>query len=371
MIDRRALIIGSWLAREREGPTWQKVKSITNRWKKLFESERYGFRGLTDRESEPKIFHNPQYSDLVQHFEGAGGNSEQTELLLYFLGHSTAVGESDLELILDLKEGGKKEAVCRLSRLLEDIQRYAGVVRVIVILDTCHAGRTEFVFRLWDAERYFAMLATGNAYAFNAVFSEGLMRALETPLRRNDQRIDRRVGGVTYKKIFESARNFVIKDSSESGRKQNPMSLGQYSGKLLETPIVIPTEYNRFASPRSIYGRMFCILKIIGDSMPEFTFGQLRDTIDDNENFMLRRDDDGDHFLSSSRLRDYLDFLVSAKWVSQLSPSNYRLTRQGGLACNAEQFNQTLVEAIESEVLPESVSIEFLKEMVKAGLFHS
>ena len=193
MLDRRALIIGSWLAKGRDLPSQQKVKAITKTWANIFKKKQYNFKSLKDPQSVPQIVYNPELAELTAIFEQAKKITSQTELLLYFLGHSTASGEDDIRLILGQNSEGE-DRTCPLSLLLSNIQESSQIRRLIIILDTCHAGRIQNTLKVTNFQ-YFAMVASGNAYAFNAQFSEGILKALEEPIKKSDQRIDRLSGG--------------------------------------------------------------------------------------------------------------------------------------------------------------------------------
>ncbi|MEO1526572.1 MAG: hypothetical protein AAFX06_14140, partial [Planctomycetota bacterium] len=118
-MDRRALIVGSWLAKGRKEPTPQRIKSLTNRWKKLFANSDRGFRfrGLRGGRTKPEILHNPEVAELTRVLENSKDITANTELMFYFVGHSTAVGNSDIELILGLNQD-KNDRTYKLSSCL-------------------------------------------------------------------------------------------------------------------------------------------------------------------------------------------------------------------------------------------------------------
>jgi len=356
--DRRAVIVGSWQGRDR--PTPQRVRSITDRWKNIFKEDRYGFRGLKQRKTPP-ILHNPTTTDLIDHLVGASRVTSDTELLFYFVGHSVSSGEGDIRLILGVDQQ-KLDRYCTLSWLLSTINEQTQIRKLVIVLDTCHAGRTLQQFRLSQAN-VFAMFGTGDTYAFDANFSDGLLRALERPIHKNDQRIDRRAGGITYNKIFEEARGRVIGGSAESDLDQDPKSFGDYGGTLLlEAPVSVPDEFNEFASNRTVYGRSFRLLEIIRDSNP--TFRELRGAVEQDSIFMLRRDGErGQHYLSPERLNEYLDFLRKSDWVVQPS-QRYTLTKSGQQATKRETFNRDLRYVIEEKVFSEGITFAFLDKIV-------
>jgi len=261
MPDRRAIIIGSWLAKGRNRPTPQRIRGLTDRWTRIFDSNRYGYRSVNDPTTAPVPFLNPRHSQILELLENARQIGPETELLLYFVGHSVSLGEHDLNLILGTGEEGADRMVA-LSTILSEI-RQTGISRMICILDTCHAGRSRTTFSALR-DQAFAMFASGTAYAFEANFSDGLLQAFEQPIRKNDQRIDRRSGGVTYQKLFQEARRRLRQTASASGIIQEPVCFGDLGGTVIEpAPRVIGDEYSEFALSRTIYGRLFILLDIL------------------------------------------------------------------------------------------------------------
>jgi hypothetical protein len=362
-VDRRALIVGSWLAQGRDRPSPQKVRSITDRWAKVFAEDAYGFRALTNPDAAPEPLHNPKSSELLTQFEDAAGLTSDTELLVYFLGHSVSDGATDLKLILGIGPEGLDRTIS-LSWLLNTIRQQTEIQKLVVILDTCHAGRTREVLRV-DGFNVFAMFATGDTYAFDANFSDGLLRTLEQSVQKSDQRIDRRAGGITYKKVFEHARRRVLLAPEKGGGGQDPRCFGDYeTAVLLPVEVSVPTSYNSFASSRSIYARMFRLLGIIKELGP--TDAELREAIDREDIFVLRKDDGNGNAraLSTERLDDYLDFLRRVRWLAQ-PKGRFQLTNEGQGALEDLFFNRLLLDAIEEHILGENVTFAFLDSVVK------
>jgi hypothetical protein len=212
------------------------------------------------------------------------------------------------------------------------------------------------------------MFATGDAFAFDANFSDSLLKALEQKTRKNDQRIDRRAGGVTYLKIFEDAQRRLLSNSDGLGHTQDPRCFGDYGKEvLLEAPVTVPTAFNEFASDRSIYGRVFRILQIIRENNP--TIRALRAAVCRDHAFLLRREEAGkDRYISTERLDEYLDFLRAVRWVIQPS-GRFEVTSTGIKACEVAVFNKNLLEGIERHVFSNGVDFKFLESMVKDLLF--
>jgi hypothetical protein len=210
-----------------------------------------------------------------------------------------SAGEQDVRLILGLDDHGEDRS-CSLTWLINTVHQQTSIERLVVILDTCHAGRTQTVFRPLQ-DNAFAMFATGDAYAFDANFSDSLLRALEQPIRKNDQRIDRGAGGVTYQKLFEEARRRVLAMQAEA--QQNPVCFGDLGKEvILAAPLIVTDEFNPFASSRSIYGRVFRLLEIIGELNP--TIDGLRTAIRRDPIFLLQRSNDTSRYVSTERLTD-------------------------------------------------------------------
>jgi hypothetical protein len=80
----------------------------------------------------------------------------------------------------------------------------------------------------------------------------------------------------------------------------------------------------------------------------------------------LRRDEDnGDQYLSSQRLQDYLDFLRKAEWLVEPG-GKYSLTPKGTRACKKNGWNKLLLQAIEEKIFLEEMSMELLTDMIPA-----
>ncbi|TPL07897.1 hypothetical protein FJ938_09850 [Mesorhizobium sp. B2-4-14] len=360
MIDRRALIVGSWKAAGRTIPTPQKVLSLLGRWQKIFDEDRYEFRALADRAMKPAALENPSRADIISQFDNASDISDNTELLVYFVGHSVSEGTDDIRLILDVDKDGNNRFI-QLRWLLDTIASER-IRKLVIILDTCHAGRTEQQFRAANGN-WFAMFGTGDAYAFEAAFSDAVLRALEAPIRKSDQRVDRRHEGMTYNKVFENARGRMISTLSQTHLSQIPRAFGEYGNTvLLAAPRRVPIGYNPFASGRSIYGRVFRLLQII--QAGPLSMGNLTAAIRSDASFLLQREEGGaSRYVSPDRLREYLEFLRTARFIVQPSGA-VQLTDVGVRACNPASFNSEIMAAIEANVFAEGITFRFLDQVV-------
>lgn len=357
MVDRRALIIGSWLP-GREKPSSQKVLSITKRWKAVFKDNRFGFHSLKSKRSTPSILTNVTFADFSREFDGVAQITSETEFLFYFVGHSVSYGENDIKLILSVGKDGQ-ECTISLSSVLQTIREQVGVKKLILILDTCHAGRTSEVLQNWNGS-IFAMFSAGEKYAFDAAFSEGLLRALEQPFRNKDPRIDRSIGGLTYKRLFEVAQERAKRENPE----QEPKYIGGYGDTiLLPAPILVTDGYNQFALERTIYGRVYRVLELIHEKKP--TFDALNNAIRKDAAFLLERaESDRNRYISSERLGDYLDFLRKAEWIVQ-PKGRFELTAKGLVAIDRSKFNKCLLLAIEDKIFTNGITFDFVDEIVR------
>jgi hypothetical protein len=358
-VDRRALIIACPRSKGRDRPTKQKVKSLVKRWSKV--AQRYHFHSLRNKRAKADVLISPDRAQLTSLFDERREITDDTEFLVYFLGHSTAHAENDLRLILGIDENGEDKS-CILTWLLMTLYG-TPVKKLILILDTCHAGRTAYTLNGLQFE-YYAMLATGSAYAFDAQFTEGLLRAFEEPLRKSDQRIDRTVGGVTYKKVFEYARSYVIERNNNATSGQVPMSLGDFTGDILRVaPVVVPQAYNLYASRRTIYGRLFLLLQLLLRHQ-NVTLSQLRTIVGRHDAFLLRRNENSsDDYLSWQRLDDYISFMRTAGWLTQPG-GRFQITERGRTASNRNRFNRALLDTIERQVFPEALTLVHLDQVV-------
>lgn len=353
MVDRRAVIVGSWLSKGRNKPSPQRIGGITRRWSGIFSTDRYGWRSTLNPERAPEPLHNPLTSDLLAQVMESRRVRDDTELLFHFVGHSTSVGDDDIALILSLDEDGENRVV-RLSTLVNIVREtFSGPLTFI--LDTCHAGRARSSFAPLR-DRAFAMFSAGDAYAFNADFSDMLLRALEAPIAKNDQRIDRKLGGMTYTKLFQDVRRRLIVSGAT---KQDPVAFGDQGGRvILEAPAIMGERFNPFASTRSIYGRAREMLLLVGEGKRR---NVLIADIRGSGAFVLDRD--GAREITDERINEYISFLRRIRWLVEpggiLTP-----TDRGRSAAALESYNRHLLEDIEAFVLPEGVKLADLDALV-------
>jgi len=367
MSDRRALLIGHWGPEALPGPTHQKVQGLLSRWESTLAPDgRYGFNSLDDRNGTPTALRNPKRSEITAMISDSSVEiSDETLLLLYYVGHSRSRGQDDLDLALWYDKASDSKKYLSLSGLLQEISD-CGVKKLILVIDSCHAGRArESVYRFADS--FYALVATGDSYAFNYVFSEQLLNTLERRPHRNDQRIDRRANGFTYRKLFQVANSGVLRQKPEGKTEpsQKPQSYGDLGDELLvKAPAKIPEGFNPFVSSRTIYGRVFCALNVIKEN--ELDRSDLISVLRSRDEFLLQSSDDTgvSRYVGVERCGNYLDFLVQCELVRSQGQS-LSLTEAGEMACEEDQYNLRILSAIEEFVLPDGVSIDFLDETVK------
>lgn len=300
----------------------------------------------------PKL--NPSRGQLLAELADYRRVTHDTEVVFHFLGHSVSRGAEDLELILKVEDG--EDTTLPLSQLFETIARIP-CGAVILILDTCHVGRAVPILDP-IRDRSYAMMATGESWAYNADFSDALLRALEAPLRGKDQRIDRRAGGVTYAKLFQDATRRIVSAAGEP--LQQPVAAGEMGARvIIEAPPVVTEGFSPIASSRTVYGRTFELLTLIHD---RGEVAGLMAAVRDHPAFVL--DTGTARTVSDARITDYLKFLRRVRWVVE-PQGRLQLTAAGVTARDRGRFNRLLLEVIERHVLPSALGLERLDGIIK------
>ncbi|MFN3878124.1 MAG: hypothetical protein ACK4MH_07090 [Brevundimonas sp.] len=361
MPDHRALIIGHWGLENEPGPSYQRIQGLASRLERAIGLEsRYRFSSLEDREKSPNVLFNPERARIVSLLSDQVARvSENTLLMVHYVGHSRPKGDHDLDLTLRHDKKSDRKFYLSVSRLLEDV-REAGFKKFILSIDSCHSGRCERVVASFP--NIFAMFGTGSNYAFEANFSERLIATLERPAQRQDQRISRRHGGVTLKKVFELSRASIIADGvNKSGYKQEPTSFGSLGDEvILAAPPQVPAGFHPFAGRRTIYGRMWTAMQLLAESPRSGE--EVIDNLQLNADFKLADDGITGRYVSRDRLQIYLDFLLRVRFA--VAPEGkWQLTEKGREVVSGARFNAELIEAIDSFVFGSDVNLDRVDEV--------
>ncbi len=358
-MDRRALIIGAWQAPNRPEPSPQKIISITSRWKRVFEAGRFEFGSLSNKEIVPEPLHNPEYSTIVSEVENASGVSADTELLFFFVGHSVSYGADDVKLILGTTKDGEDRTV-RLGTIVDTFLEHGHFGSYVFILDSCHVGRAKPAFQ--KLEKWYSMFGAGDEYAFDTAFSEGVLKAFERDIQKNDHRIDRRSEGITYQKLFQEARAHVLK--TNNGRNQEPIDAGGYGNAVvLEVPPRVSDAFNTFTSPRTVYGRVHRLMEMIHEGASSLS--ALKQAVHSDADFLLKKDKKGvATYVSSKRIKSYLAFLRKSGWLVQ-PKGTMVLTKEGIDALDRSVFNRDVLEVIEKKIFEGRVTFSVLDIVIK------
>jgi hypothetical protein len=175
-------------------------------------------------------------------------------------------------------------------------------------------------------------------------------------------RIDLRAGGMTYAKIFEVARVPFVGIREDGEYKQQPDSFGTLgSAVLLEAPPTVPDEYSPYASARSIYGRLFSIIKLV--ERQAISEEHLVSEIRREASFLIRRGlGDEEQYVSRDRIRQYIGFMRKSGFIVSRGDA-LELSERGLRAAMAGSFNRVVLETIETDILP--VPMSELDDIIK------
>ena len=163
---------------------------------------------------------------------------------------------------------------------------------------------------------------------------------------------------------MNSLESYILNKKNIENLHQTPKTFGDYKSELLiKAPVVVPDKFNQFATDRTIYGRLFRLLEIIKNNNG-LTFSKLQEIISNNKFFLLKKGiDNDDRYLSSQRLKNYLEFLRKVEWIIQ-PEGKYKTTEKGQKACNREKWNRSLLNVIEHTVFPNELTMEFLDQII-------
>lgn len=346
---RRALLFGHSSSDPERKPSRQRVQGLIQRFGRLLSEEsRYDFGNLTDGSGSPDSIINPTRAEIVELAGRALQVTNETLLLLYYVGHSTDFGLADVSLYLSTADGARDQTMSA-SELISEFRRN-GFSKIVLILDSCHTGRLEQSFAA-DANIY-CMLGSGYGFAFNADFSEKIFSTLDRQLARRDPRIDRRLGGMTYRKIFESTlAHFQDSQLGEMGYSQKPSQSGLLGDTvIIPAPEIVPDEYNHFADRRTVYGRLFTVLELAAVNVAGID--DFIRTVRDHRAFLLRQDEGAGVRVGAGRVQNYIDFLISCRLVTA-ERGVVRLTERGVSAADYEFYNREILSAVQEFILPD------------------
>ena len=364
-MDRRALIIGCWDPLRPPSP--QKIRGVVDRVARAYTGPIISCGSFDGADDEPTKLYNPSYAEILQQIEQVLHQpTADTQLFLYYVGHSVPSAENDLSISLGqrsqiLNSSANDTEIemrpVRLSKILDELAE-RGFSNVIAVFDTCHSGRavdvTAGVF-----QDYVVMTSTGTAYAYNAEFSDAYIATLERPLHAKDQRVDKSVRAITFKRIFQFAKSRL-----DSGRSGDPASTPCISGPLmdavaLEVPLEIPRGYNSLAQSRSIYHRVREIVKLLDGR--RVSLSDLLLEISGIDAFILNRKTN--RAVSSERIAEYVNFLVASRLVEE-KKGQYSLTHIGEDAAGLF-FNETLLSVIENQLFPNELTFDALEQAIQ------
>lgn len=363
MSDRRALIIGHWGLENEPGPSHQRIQGLAARLERAIGLEsRYKFSSLEDDKKSPNVLFNPERAQIVSLLsDQAARVLDDTLLMVHYVGHSRPKGDHDLDLILRHDKKNDRKFYLSVSRLIEDVQE-AGFKKLILSIDSCHSGRCEYVVAKFP--NVYAMFGTGSNYAFGANFSEKLIATLERPAQRQDQRVSRRHGGVTLRKVFELSRASIIADGvDKSGYKQEPVAVGTLGDEvILAAPPQVPEGVHPFAGKRTVYGRLRTVMQLMveGSNSSEELIDKLRIHAD----FRLSATEDGNagRYISTDRLQVYLDFLLRVRFA--VAPGGiWQLTEKGREVVSGIRFNAELIDAIDAYIFGAEVNLGMVDDV--------
>ena len=362
-MTRRALVVGQWPVGGVLGPKSQTVQALLRRWSAVMAPDGiFPCNGISGTLGSPCTFENISWVEFVQLLEDAPSHQDDEELLFfYFFGHALPgpIGEANLEF----KGRDEKNATYRSSAdVIREIERL-DFSRVIVIIDSCHAGRTRPNFGDPTVSHFFCS-STGTSYTQNAEFTDTFLSELERPIKRNDFRIDFEQGGITIEKLISRCTLQLRR------RGVSDADLPRARGDLRKAVIrrvsgTVPAGFNPLAASSSIYGRTFALLSLI--STQDIRQEQLFNRIGELRGFRTKAgyQEEGieERLVSTDRISEYLNFLEAVGWMRR-DAGRIRSTPRGQRASSDAEFNGCLMEDIERSFLAPQVTLRRLMEAV-------
>ncbi|MFN3261016.1 MAG: hypothetical protein ACE37J_10690 [Pikeienuella sp.] len=359
---RRALIVGQWPIGGVLGPKSQTVQALLRRWDTATSAGGvFPCLGVDGTAEGDRTFENISWVEFVQLIEDAPHRRNDEEFLFfYFFGHALPgkVGEANLEF----KGRAEKSASYRSSaEVIREIERLE-FERVIVVIDSCHAGRTRPAFADPTVSHFFCS-STGTRYTQNAEFTETFLTELERPIRRNDFRIDFDEGGITIGKLVGRCKVQLRR------RGVQDTDLPRTSGDLTNTVVrqvsgTVSSQFNPLAATSSVYGRTHSLIEFISEN--DLREEQLFARLGNLQGFRIRKgrgEGAEDEFVGRERITEYLNFLEALGWITR-SAGRLSCSERGREAAEKEMFNDCLLKDIERSLLAPEITLQRLKACV-------
>lgn len=361
-MDCRGIFVGNWLNRVPVGPSFQRVQGLLDRWSRITApGQMFELKDVDGSAVGPRIRKdNPTWGQIVEDLSETTGVTNETVFVFYYVGHSVPHGAHSLALHF-LKPKGEDAQRLPIASLVQELSRH-GIDKVVIIVDACHSGRIATDPALAEIDYYIAM-ATGFNYTFNAAFSDALLRTMERPLSKGDKRINRRQGGITWKKIVARTRSAMLQSGIKDEDLPREVEAHELGNQVLHSvPLDIPRDFIDYNGGRTLYGR---VRKVLGFFQGEdFRIEQIQSMCGAEPIFLIERERDGQsaRYVGRDRIAAYLEFLNKLGWLSE-NAGRYAITDRGSEALTGP-FNSLLLEDIESNVLPDGLSLEILDDII-------
>lgn len=365
-MDRRAILIGCWHGFR--PPFSQKTRGLVGRMGRALSGELFAAVALNGIEKDPTTLFNPSLGQIVNELEAIQNRpTAQTELIFYYLGHSVPCDNNGLNISIGQRAqisgetANEQDPELRPISLQKVLNQFVdhGFQKITMILDTCHSGRV--VKEVGSTiEDYVIMTSAGSSYSYDADFSNALIPVIERPVTPKDQRVDRRLRGITFRRLFESARA-RLPDDRLRNPDEAPVIGGPREDEVFHAvPLNVPEHINRYASSRSIYYRVFSLLEILADK-PKKESGLIREAQSRRE-FLFRVENE--ESISEERIREYISFCQDSGLIVR-EDGKLKLTDLGTTASLDLYFNSTLLKAIEKNLLPPGVDFEVIESVIQ------
>lgn len=313
--------------------------------------------------AKPIVLKNPARIKITEALdEIKSPRPQEADLLLfYYFGHGF-IG-SNGNLTLAFSDADLASDRCTLNRLVAEFVDYH-FKKLIFIIDCCHAGLGAPAVKIESkGASHFIIAGTGEGWSFFDKFSGGkFTQALKMALEVNSTAlIVPQLEAVTFKSWFAASREFM----EESQQPEAHGELGDIVLLLKETDP--PPSINHSAPPKSIYTKMFHILRLLGSN--SMNASDLHDSIRKQKlpSFKLIRYEGNrriDTYVSEEKLNDYLVLTSQLKFTSA-QDGKWSLTIEGrqAIASEGAQYNSRIVSAV-FDWLPEYLDRKTLKELL-------